>query len=127
MRSSLTASGSSIAATLLVLVSSECCVGPLAVALSFVGLSSSTLLLIENSLGPYRPYVLALTLAALAIGFYSAYRPVASACAPGQPCARRESRRVQRALLWAATALLLALIYFTYVHPNLDLYFGIYL
>ncbi len=126
-KNSLSATGSSVAATLLVLVSSACCIGPLAVVFSLVGLSGSAVLLVENTVGAYRPYVLALTVLSLAVGFYAAYRPVGSSCAPGTACGRPESRKLQRGSLWFATGLLLALLYFTYVHPNLDVYFGIYL
>ncbi len=123
----LSPTGGSIATTLLVFVSSACCVGPMAVVLSFVGLSGSTLLAIENTVGPFRSYVLGLTVLALGVGFYSAYRPLGSDCAPGTACARPESRRLQRASLWLASGLMAVLLYFTYVHPNLDVYFGIYL
>lgn len=114
------------AAAISVLVSSACCIGPLAVVLSYVGLSAGTMLAIENVVGPFRPIVLGATVSLLALGFYGAYRPV-DACEPGEACARPASRRLQRAALWAATAFFLVLLYFTYVHPNLDLWFGIYL
>ncbi len=126
MSSTLKSTGGSVAATVLVFVSSACCVGPLAVVLSFVGLSSGTVLLLENTFGPYRPYVMALTALALGIGFYDAYRQDRS-CEPEKLCNVPASRRVQRVLLWFATTLLVVLSYYTYVHPNLDLYFGVYL
>lgn len=124
VKSSLPATGTSVLATLLVFVSSACCVGPLAVALSFVGLSSSTLLTVENTFGPFRPYILGLTVLVLAVGFWAAYRK--EPCEDGQVCAVPATRRVQRAALWLAAVLLAALLYFTYVHPNLDVLFGIY-
>lgn len=118
--------GGSWIALLGVVVSSACCVGPLSVALSFIGLSGSTLLAVENVMGPFRPYILVATAGFLGLGFYTAYRPQ-EACEPGKTCARPESRRTQRIFLWIATPLLLILLYFTYIHPNLDVYFGIYL
>lgn len=84
MRSRLTSSSLPVAASVLVLVSSACCIGPLAVMLSFVGLTSGTMLAVENVVGPFRPLIL------------------------------------------SATVLFVALLYFTYVHPNLDVLFGIY-
>jgi len=125
MKASVSATGSSVIATLLVFGSSACCVGPLAVALSFLGLSSSTLLAIENLFGPFRPYLLGATVVFLGIGFYAAYRPL-EACDPDKACAQPARRRVQRILLWFAAGLMLVLLYFTYVHPNLDVLFGIY-
>ncbi len=127
-KDSLSATGSSVAATLLVFVGSACCIGPLAGVFTLVGLSGSTVLLVENTVGPYRPYVLALTVLSLTVGFYAAYRPVAAtSCAPGTACARPESRKLQRGFLWFASSLFLVVLYFTYVHPNVDVYFGIYL
>ena len=125
-KTTLPATSSSIFATLLVFVSSACCVGPLAVVFSFVGLSGSTMLAVENIFGPYRLYILGLTALFLGVGFYTSYRPEKEACEPGQVCAVPGNRALQRLLLWGATALMLVLLYFTYVHPNLDLWFGIY-
>lgn len=124
MPSSVSATGSSVIATLLVFVSSACCIGPLAVVFSFVGLSSSTMLAVENLFGPYRPYILGLTVLVLVIGFYAAYRK--EHCEDGKVCAIPATRRLQRILLWVASGLMLVLLYFTYVHPNLDVLFGIY-
>ncbi len=124
MKTSVSATGSSVIATLLVFVSSACCIGPLAVVFSFVGLSSSTMLAVENLFGPYRLYILGLTVLFLGIGFYAAYRK--EPCEDGKVCAIPATRRLQRLLLWVATGLMLVLLYFTYVHPNLDVLFGIY-
>ena len=120
MKTSVSATGSSVIATLLVFVSSACCIGPLAVVFSFVGLSSSTMLVVENLFGPY----LGLTVLFLGIGFYAAYRK--EPCEDGKVCAIPATRRLQRLLLWVATGLMLVLLYFTYIHPNLDVLFGIY-
>ena len=126
MSSRLSASGLPAVTSVLVLVSSACCVGPLAVVLSFVGLTGGTLLAIENVVGPFRPAILTLTLIALAAGFRSAYRSGAPACKEGQLCALPRNRRIERIFLWIATGLFFTLLYFTYVHPNLDVLFGIY-
>ena len=126
MKPNATSTGVPLLASTLVLVSSACCIGPLAVVLSFVGLSGSTLLAIENVVGPFRPVILSLTLAFLGTGFYFAYRRQEVSCEDGKICARPGSRRIQKILLWSATGLFLVLLYFTYVHPNLDVLFGIY-
>lgn len=125
MNSELSPAGTSIAATVLVVITSACCVGPLAAAFSFVGLSGTTMLAVENTLGPYRPFILTLTVVFLVVGFWSAYRE--GSCDNGKICAIPATRRLQRVLLWVATGLFAVLLYFTYVHPNLDLLFDIYL
>ena len=127
MGNNLSTGGSTLAATLMVIVSSACCVGPLAVGLSFVGLSTTTMLSVENVFGPFRPYILSLTILFLGVGFYTAYRRDRVKCEDGTLCAIPGTLRFQLVLLWAATLLLLVLLYFTYIHPNLDLYFDIYL
>ncbi len=126
MESRLTSSSLPVVASVLVLVSSACCIGPLAVVLSFVGLTSGTMLAVENVVGPFRPLILSVTVLSLAAGFHAAYRKQEVACEDGKVCSRPGARRLQRLLLWLATALFLALLYFTYVHPNLDVLFGIY-
>ncbi len=127
MNNSISSTGSSVITTLFVFLSSACCVGPLAVMFSFVGLSSSVLLSIENIVGPFRPFILGLTSVFIGTGFYFAYRPQKEACEPGKVCVYPKSQRVQRLALWFSTALMLILLYFTYVHPNLDVLFDIYL
>lgn len=116
----------SSAAGLALLVSSACCIGPLAIILSYVGLSVGTMVAVEQVVGPFRPLVLTGTVILLGFGFYGAYRPL-EACGPDEACARPQNRRKHRLALWTATGLFVVLLYFTYVHPNLDLWFGIYL
>ncbi len=123
---SLAVTGTSVMSSVLVLVSSACCVGPLAVVLSVVGLSGGTLLAIENVVGPFRPVILSLTAIFLGAGFFFAYRPMKEVCEPGKVCSHSHSSKLQRILLWIASSLFLVLLYFTYIHPNLDIYFGIY-
>ena len=126
MQSNLSSGSLPVVASVLVLVSSACCIGPLAVVLSFVGLTSGSMLAVENVVGPFRPLILSATVIFLGVGFYAAYRKQEVECEDGKICARPDSRRVQRVLLWVATLLFLTLLYFTYVHPNLDVLFGIY-
>lgn len=125
-RSANLAAGVPVVASLLVLVSSACCIGPLVVLFSWVGLTGGTMLTIESVVGPYRPLVLGLTVGFLATGFYFAYRREETGCAEGRVCARAGSRRLQRVLLWVASLFFVVLLYFTYVHPNLDHWLGIY-
>lgn len=119
-------SGGAVAAAASVLLGSACCVGPLALGLSYVGLSASTLLTVENVIGPYRPVLLSATVSLLGFAFYGVYRPRED-CGPEEACARTGSRRFQRLAAWAAAGLFAVLLYFTYIHPNLDVWFGIYL
>ncbi len=126
MRSPAASNGLPILASALVLVSSACCIGPLAVVLSFIGLTSGTMLAVENVVGPFRPLILSATVLFLAFGFHAAYRKQEVACEDGKVCAQPGARRLQRLLLWVATGLFLTLLYFTYVHPNLDVLLGIY-
>ena len=84
------------------------------------------MLAVENVVGPFRSPILSVTVVFLGIGFYAAYRKQEVECEDGKVCAQPGSRHVQRVLLWIATLLFLTLLYFTYVHPNLDVLFGIY-
>jgi mercuric ion transport protein len=68
---------------------------------------------------PYRPFFVALTLMFLGAGFYFAYRPQPTQCAPGASCATPKGRWLQRASLWAITILALALLAFPYLIPYL--------
>jgi len=131
------ATGSSVA-TLAVLLSSACCVGPLGVAFAWVGLGSTTLLAIEHVLGPFRPWVLGATALVLGYAFFATYARgdtcevdaatghADSAATAGVDRARTASL-LHAVVLWGATALFVVLLYFTYIHPNLDVLFGIYL
>ena len=89
MNNSISSTTSSVFTTLFVFLSSACCVGPLIIVFSFIGLSGSTILAIENTVGPFRPLVLGLTTALLATGFYFAYRPQKEVCEPGKICELR--------------------------------------
>ncbi len=126
MNKSIFPTASSVLTTSFIFLSSACCVGPLIVVFSFIGLSGSTMLAIENVVGPYRSLILSATTILLGVGFYQAYKPL-DKCDPGKSCAEPKNRRIQRISLWVATLFLLVLIYFTYIHPNLDVLFGIYL
>lgn len=79
---------------------SACCILP-----ALLGIASASTLGLGSTLAPYRPYLMALTIVLLALGFYCTYRT-----APGEGCrdeeCRRESagpKRFSRALLWVVT------------------------
>ncbi len=86
------------------LLASICCIGPL--ALGTVGLGS---LGFAAALAPLRPWFLGLTAVLIAFGFYLAYRPQRTECAPGEACPTPVSRRGQRVALWCVTFLAVVL------------------
>ena len=97
------------------LLASACCIGPL--LLGAVGLGS---LGFAAALAPLRPWLLGLTAALLATGFYHAYRPQrGEACAADGACARPASRRGTRVLWWVVAALALGLATFPNWSPGL--------
>ena len=75
-----------VVASVLVLISSACCIGPLAVVLSLVGLTSGTMLAVENVVGPFRLLILSATVLFLGVGFYAAYRKQEIDCEDGKVC-----------------------------------------
>ena len=101
------------------LLASACCIGPLllgAVGLGSLGFAAA----LAPALAPLRPWLLGLTAALLATGFYHAYRPQrAEACAADGACARPASRRGTRVLWWVVAALALGLATFPNWSPGL--------
>ena len=85
---------------------SACCVGPVVASLVGAGALGATSM---GCLEPYRPWLLALTVAFLGVGFVTAYRqPAACAdgnCAPG-------SRGTAKAVLWVAVVLSVLIVGF---------------
>lgn len=90
------------------IIASACCVLPLLfVSLGISGAWIGNL----TALAPYRPYILALTFAALGYGFYAVYWQPRRACADGS-CERPLPNRAVKFSLWLATILVgLALIF----------------
>jgi copper chaperone CopZ len=86
------------------LLASICCIGPF--VLGAVGLGS---LGIASALAPLRPWFLGLTGLLIACGFYLAYRPLRTECAPREACATPVSRRGQRVALWCVALFAVAL------------------
>lgn len=90
-------------------VASLCCILPVvAVALGLTGFAAS------HFFERWRPELLGLTFALLAMGFYFAYRPRGQACEPGSACERTPVGRWNRVILWLATAAVIVLAAFPY-------------
>src|SRR5260370_42023181 len=97
------------------LAASSCCILPL--ALFMLGISGAW---IGNltALAPYQPIFFATTAGCLGVGYYLVYRQPKAVCADGS-CARPLPKRGVKAVLWAATALVLAAVAFDYLAPGL--------
>jgi mercuric ion transport protein len=98
------------------LLASVCCIGPL--VLAALGLGGAGLVL---RFEPYRPHLVALTLAILAVGFFVTYRRPLSASANEADCACEHPRasRLGRIGLWVAAVLAVALLIFPYLAARL--------
>lgn len=86
------------------ILASSCCIVPL--ALLTLGVSGAW---IGNltALGPYKPYVVAMTLVFIGLGFWHVYFGMKPACAEGSYCARPHSSIITKSALWIATVLVL--------------------
>jgi mercuric ion transport protein len=94
---------------------SSCCIVPLALfALGISGAWIGNL----TALAPYQPIFFAATAGFLGVGYYLVYRQPKAACADGI-CLRRLPNRGVKAVLWAATVLVLAAVAFDYLAPVL--------
>ena len=93
------------------LAASSCCILPL--ALFMLGISGAW---IGNltALAPYQPIFFAATAGCLGVGYYLVYRQPKAVSADGS-CARPLPKRGVKAVLWAATALVLAAVAFDYL------------
>src|SRR5258708_616934 len=103
--SALVMAGSVFAAIL----ASFCCILPIVFALtglSVVGASAA--------FAAWPPYLLRATFGLLADGFYFAYRPVKTECAPGSVCAIPATTRSGRVVLWLTSAAVVAFALFPY-------------
>jgi len=99
------------------LAMSSCCIVPLVLfSLGITGAWIGNL----AALYPYKPYFFVATAGFLAAGFYRAYRrPKAAVCEEGGYCGTPLSDRVNKAMLWASTVLVLAALAFPYLAPVL--------
>lgn len=95
-------------------LASSCCIVPL--ALVTVGVSGAW---IGNltALEPYKPYFVAVTVVLIGLGFWHVYFKPKPACEDGTYCARPESARLTKAVLWLATVLVLLAITINYWAP----------
>ncbi|WP_198262994.1 mercuric transporter MerT family protein [sulfur-oxidizing endosymbiont of Gigantopelta aegis] len=101
---------SMIAAVIMAIGASLCCVGPLVLlALGIGGTWISSLAALE----PYRPIFIGITLAFLFLAFHKLYLAPRQ-CAPGDACAVPSTLRNQKIIFWAVTVLLIALLTFPY-------------
>ena len=101
----LTLTGAVVAA----LGASACCLGPLVLAI--VGISGAASAL---ALEPYRPHLLVLTAAFLALAFYLIYRRPATPCGPGEACEMPKANRAGKMLLWLVTLVVVLAATFPY-------------
>lgn len=87
-----------IGAAVAAITATLCCAGPAVVAVLGAGGA-----LMAARLEPYRPYLIAVSVALLSFGFWRAYRPAPT----GVACSVRTGKRV-RLILWAAALITLA-------------------
>ncbi|MGD9724822.1 MAG: mercuric transporter MerT family protein [Alphaproteobacteria bacterium] len=86
------------------ILTSSCCIIPLAlVTLGVSGAWIGNLTAFE----PYKPYFAVVTLVLIGLGFRHVYFKPALTCEDGTYCARPESLRLTKIVLWIATALVL--------------------
>ncbi len=85
-------------------LASACCVVPL--LLVTLGISGAWIANLA-ALEPFKPYVAVATLALLAYGFWHAYFKPKPPCADGSYCARPQSSRTTKTILWIGLALVL--------------------
>ncbi|AIT82359.1 MULTISPECIES: mercuric transporter MerT family protein [Sphingomonadales] len=85
-------------------LASACCVVPLLfVTLGISGAWIANLTALE----PYKPYVAAVTLALLGYGFWHVYFKPNPPCEDGSYCARPQSARTTKAVLWLGLAIVI--------------------
>ncbi len=106
-----------VGAFIAALGAAACCLGPLVLlALGIGGAGASSLKVLD----PYRPIFIVITVGLLGFAFYRAYRtPAAAACEPDGSCAVPRAARINRIALWIITPLILALLAFPYIVPQL--------
>ncbi len=99
------------------LAMSSCCILPLVLfSLGVTGAWIGNL----AALYPYKLYFFLATAGFLAVGFYRAYRkPKAAACEGAGYCGTPISDRINKAMLWASSVLVLAALAFPYYAPVL--------
>ena len=97
-QSRILAAGSVVGA----IVASSCCILPLVlVTLGISGAWIGNLTALE----PYKPYTLGVTALLLAGGFWHVYFRPKKACTDGSYCARPNSAKITKTVLWLATVI----------------------
>lgn len=92
-------------------LASLCCIGPvlftaLGVGVGATGILASTAGFLKAFV-PYRPYLIAVSLLAIGMGFYLVYRKPVTTCSTDANCADSRSRSKFIFILWASTVLIL--------------------
>ncbi len=87
-----------VGSILAAILASACCIGPIVFAL--LGLTGVGFI---AKFEAYRPYLIALTIVFLGLGFYSTYRKK-DACEAATVCANPSATRAQKVILWCVTA-----------------------
>ena len=85
-------------------LASACCVVPL--LLVTLGISGAWIANL-TALEPYKPYVAVITLALLGFGFWHVYFKPKPSCEDGSYCARPQSARTTKAVLWLGLAIVI--------------------
>ena len=95
---------------------SSCCIVPL--VLFGLGISGAWIGSLTR-LAPYQPYFIGATLGFLGAGYWLVRHDSKRACADNESCARPLARRLVKAVLVVATALILAALGFDFFAPLL--------
>jgi mercuric ion transport protein len=98
------------------LAASSCCIVPL--VLFGLGISGAWIGSLTR-LAPYQPCFIAATLGFLGVGYWLVHQDSKRVCADGESCARPLPRRLVKAALVVATALVLAALGFDFFAPLL--------
>lgn len=85
-------------------LASACCIVPL--LLVTFGISGAWIANL-TALEPYKPYVATVTLALLGLGFWHVYFKPKPLCEEGAYCARPQSSRTIRTILWLGLAIVI--------------------
>lgn len=91
------------------ITASLCCILPVVFALAGAGIVGASAFFEK-----WRPLLLGITFALLALGFYFAYRKPKRACIPGSACELPATKRNGRLWLWVATVFVLLFAGFPY-------------
>lgn len=97
-----------IGSILTAILASICCIGPIVFAV--LGISGAGFVLKFEA---YRPLFIILAVGLLGTAFYFTYKKKpAEECADGTYCANPKSDRINKIILWIATVLIFAAIFF---------------